>query len=110
MTLNPPVAADSEATSEQASGHRKKLSEGAKAERRLGFLLIAPAVIVMVAVTAYPIVYAIWLSLERYKLELPSQIKFVGFANYRAVLSSRYWWAALEGTGIITLFSVAISR
>src|ERR1700759_406075 len=109
MTVNTPVAADSEATSEQASGHRKQLSEGAKAERRLGFLLIAPAVIVMVAVTAYPIIYAIWLSLERYNLELPKQIKFVGLANYGAVLSSQYWWTALEVTVIITVFSVAIS-
>src|SRR6201994_2225140 len=109
MTVNTPVAADSEATSEQASGHRKQLSEGAKAERRLGFMLIAPAVIVMVAGTAYPILYAVLLCLERDNLEVASQIKFVGFANYGAVLSSQYWWPALEVTVIITVFSVAIS-
>src|SRR5690606_20214972 len=44
--------------------HRGKppLSEGARAERKLAFLLCAPAVIIMVAVTAYPILYALWLS------------------------------------------------
>jgi multiple sugar transport system permease protein len=109
MTVNAQVAAGAEAEREQAPGHRRQLSEGAKAERRLGWLLIAPAVIVMVAVTAYPIIYAIWLSLERYNLELPQQIKFVGLANYGAVLSSPYWWTALEVTVIITVFSVAIS-
>jgi multiple sugar transport system permease protein len=109
MTVNAPVTAGSEAIREQAPGHKKQLSEGAKSERRLGFMLIAPAVIVMVGVTAYPIIYAIWLSLERYNLELPQQIKFVGFANYGAVLSSSYWWTALEVTAIITVFSVAIS-
>jgi trehalose/maltose transport system permease protein len=85
------------------------LSEGARAERRLGWLLCAPAVIVMIAVTAYPVGYAIYLSLERYNLELPQQIKFIGLSNYAAVLSSPFWWQALEVTLIITVFSVAIS-
>jgi multiple sugar transport system permease protein len=88
---------------------KPQLSEGARAERRLGFMLIAPAVIVMIAVTAYPVVYAIWLSLERYNLALPQAKKFIGLANYGAVLSSPYWWHALYVTVIITVFSVAIT-
>ena len=88
---------------------KPQLSEGARAERRLGFMLIAPAVIVMIAVTAYPVVYAIYLSLERYNLALPQAKKFIGFANYGAVLSSPYWWQALEVTLIITVFSVAVT-
>ena len=87
---------------------RGRLSEGARAERRLGWLLCAPAVIVMVAVTAYPIAYAVYLSLERYNLEIPNAVKFVGLSNYWAVLSSWYWWHALIVTLIITVVSVAI--
>jgi multiple sugar transport system permease protein len=98
------------ATAGQApAGRKRQLSEGARAERRLGWMLCAPAVIVMIAVTAYPVGYAIWLSLERYNLELPQNIKFVGLANYGAVLSSPYWWNALKVTLIITIISVAIS-
>jgi len=55
------------------------------------------------------VVYAIYLSLERYNLALPQAKKFVGFANYGAVLSSPYWWQALEVTLLITVFSVAIT-
>ena len=88
--------------------HRKQLSEGARAERRLGWWLCAPAVVVMIAVAAFPIIYAIWLSLQRYDLRFPSQAKFIGFANYGAVLSSPYWWHALWVTLIITVVSVAI--
>ncbi len=109
MTVNAPVTAGAEAVREQAPGHKKQLSEGAKAERRLGWLLCAPAVVVMLGVTGYPIIYALWLSLERYNLELPQDVKFIGFANYGAVLSSSYWWTALEVTLIITVFSVAIT-
>ena len=92
-----------------AKGRRRQLSEGAKAERRLGWMLCAPAVIVMIAVTAYPVIYAIFLSLERYNLEYPQLVKFIGFSNYAAVLSSSYWWQALEVTLVITVFSVAIT-
>jgi multiple sugar transport system permease protein len=96
---------------QETSGRRKKvpLSEGARAERNLGWLLCAPAVIVMVGVTAYPVVYAIILSLQRYNLELPQAVKFIGFSNYAAVLSSPYWWQALKVTVIITVFSVSIT-
>jgi multiple sugar transport system permease protein len=96
---------------ERTGRKRKKipLSEGARAERRLGFLLCAPAVVIMVAVAGYPLVYAVYLSLERYNLEYPQAIKFIGFANYGAVLSSPYWWQALKVTVVITVVSVAVS-
>ncbi len=40
----------------------KSATDDTKSERRLAFALIAPAVILMLAVTAYPIGYAVWLS------------------------------------------------
>jgi multiple sugar transport system permease protein len=88
---------------------RTQLSEGAKQERRLAFWLCAPAVLVMIAVTAYPLVYAVILSFEKYNLEFPQDVRFIGFANYAAVLSSQYWWQALWVTLIITVFSVSIT-
>jgi multiple sugar transport system permease protein len=109
MTVNAQVATGTEPVTEEPGSHRRRLSEGARAERRLGWLLCAPAVIVMVAVTAYPVIYAVWLSLERYNLELPQEVKFVGLSNYGAVLSSPYWWQALWVTVLITVISVAIT-
>jgi multiple sugar transport system permease protein len=97
------------APAEAPARRKPKLSEGARAERNLGWLLCAPAVIVMIAVTAYPVGYAIWLSLQRYNLELPNAVKFVGFDNYAAVLSSPYWWQALWVTVLITVVSVSIT-
>jgi multiple sugar transport system permease protein len=106
-TTTPPVTTT--ATPAHARKKRRQLSEGAKADRRLALWLCAPAVLVMLAVTAYPLVYAVILSLERYNLELPAETKFIGFANYAAVLSSSFWWEALWVTVIITVFSVAIT-
>jgi multiple sugar transport system permease protein len=79
-----------------------------RSDRRLAYLLIAPAVILMLAVTAYPIGYAVWLSLQRYNLAAPDDTAFVGFANYQTVLTDRYWWTAFVVTLAITVISVAI--
>jgi ABC-type sugar transport system permease subunit len=87
---------------------RAPLSEGARAERRLGWLLCAPAVVIMLAVTAYPIGYAIWLSLQRYDLRFPAARHFIGLANYATVLTSNLWWTAFGVTLFITVVSVAV--
>jgi multiple sugar transport system permease protein len=96
---------------EEATSRKKgkpALSEGKKAERKLGLWLCAPAFVVMIAVTGYPIVYSIWLSLQRYDLRFPAQQEFVGFDNYGAVLSNSYWWTAFGTTMFLTVVSVAI--
>jgi len=84
------------------------LSDRAKAERSLGLKLAAPAAILMLAVTAYPIGYAVWLSLQRYDLRTPVENSFLGLDNYALVLGSGTFWKATAATTVITLFSVAI--
>ena len=109
MSTTTPAVTTKPTPAHAAKKAKPQLSEGARAERRLGFMLIAPAVIVMIAVAGYPIVYAVYLSLQRYNLEFPQNKAFIGFANYGAVLSSPYWWQALWVTLIITVFSVSIT-
>ena len=106
MTAKTEVVTTEEPTTK--ARHRKQLSEGARAERRLGWLLCAPAVIVMIVVAAFPIFYAIWLSLQRYDLRFPNEAHFIGLSNYGDVLSSPYWWHALVVTLIITVVSVSL--
>ena len=87
---------------------RTVLTGDRRAQRRLAYRLIAPAVVLMLAVTAYPIIYAFWLSLHRYNLASPADTAFVGFSNYATILSDKYWWTAFFITLIITVISVAI--
>ncbi|MGB2950792.1 MAG: sugar ABC transporter permease [Rhodococcus sp. (in: high G+C Gram-positive bacteria)] len=84
------------------------ISDGKKAERKLGLMLIAPAAFMMLAVTGYPIVYAFWLSLQKYNLAFPEDREFVGLENYVTVLSDGYWWTAFSVTAGITIVSVII--
>ena len=78
------------------------------AEQRLAFALVAPAATLMLAVTAYPIGYAMWLSLQRNNLATPNDTAFIGLDNYVTILTDRYWWTALAVTLAITVVSVSI--
>jgi multiple sugar transport system permease protein len=91
-----------------ASPRQKHLTDRARAERKLGWLLCAPAVIVMLAVTAYPILYAVYLSLLRADLRFPDDNSWVGLNNYITVLTSSLWWQDFGHTALITVVSVAI--
>ncbi|HVL04882.1 MAG TPA: sugar ABC transporter permease [Acidimicrobiales bacterium] len=77
-------------------------------EKRLGWKLTAPAVIVMLAVTAYPMMNALYLSLFSYRLTDPAAREFVGLRNYGVVLSDGLWWQTVFTTVIITVITVAV--
>lgn len=96
------------AAAKHRRGGKAPLSEGKKAERKLGWLLCAPAALVMVAVTAYPILYSIWLSLQRFDLKFPDEREFIGLENYVTVLTNEYWWTAFGVTMLITVVTVVI--
>lgn len=85
-----------------------KASSRTKSERKLAWMLCAPAVVVMLAVTAYPIVYAFVLSLQKLDLRFPEQTEFIGLSNYGTVLGSELWWLDVWNTVVIMVISVAI--
>ncbi len=83
-------------------------SDRLRHERRLGLRLSAPAFLVMILVTAYPLGYAVVLSLFQYRLTDPDGRSFVGLQNYVTVLSDPVWWSAVTTTAIITVVSVVV--
>ena len=48
----------------------------------------------MLAVTAFPILYAIWLSLLDYRIGQP--VRFVGAGNYAALVHDAQFWNGLQ--------------
>jgi multiple sugar transport system permease protein len=85
-----------------------KASSRTRSERKLGWMLCAPAVIAMLLVTAYPIVYAFVLSVQDLDLRFPEEGGFVGLDNYQSVLSSSLWWTDLFNTVFITVITVSV--
>lgn len=72
------------------------------------FLLNAPALLAIVLLVGYPIVYSFWLSLHRYNLKRPSVFTFIGLGNYAALLRSEEFWPALQITLVFTGLAVAL--
>lgn len=57
------------------------------------FLLLAPAMIIMLFVVAVPLVFSLWTSLTPYQLTKPQTIHtFVGFRNYGRLLTDSAFW------------------
>ena len=97
-----------EATPPTKPARNGGVSDRAKSERKLAYMLCAPAVIVMLIVTGYPIAYAFYLSLQKFDLRFPDDKEFVGLSNYGDVLTSSTWWGDVGTTLIITVASVSI--
>jgi multiple sugar transport system permease protein len=100
------VAAPS-AASDRKRG-RPRLTDRARSERKLAFMLVGPAAIVMLAVVAYPLIDTLILSLQRADLRFPAANKFIGLANYGHVLSASVFWQDLWHTVLLTVISVPI--
>jgi multiple sugar transport system permease protein len=99
------IATDAPASSEKP---RRHLTDRARSERRLAFMLVGPAAIVMVLVTAYPLIETIILSLQRADLRFPGANKFIGLSNFGHVLSAPIFRSDLLHTIIITVVTVSI--
>ncbi|MER7557472.1 sugar ABC transporter permease [Nocardioides sp. NPDC126508] len=92
-----------------ATGRRKAVvSDRLKAENALGRKLVAPAVIVMLLVTVFPIVRALWLSFYNYTLTAPDDRRFVGLSNYLTALTDSLFWRATGVTVMIMVITVAV--
>lgn len=77
-------------------------------ERRLGGAMLAPSLAVIALVAAYPICYAVWLSLNEYSVITPGLSRFVGIDNYLDALGSAQFWEAMETTVLFTVISVGL--
>jgi multiple sugar transport system permease protein len=78
-------------------------------DRRLGYALVAPVVVLLLAVTAYPLVYNLWNSFHHVNLsEAGTAQSFVGVDNYSRMFGSSVWVSALERTIAFTAVSVVL--
>jgi multiple sugar transport system permease protein len=70
--------------------------------------MLSPSLAVIALVAAYPIGYAVWLSLNEYSVRVPGLSRFAGFRNYREALTSSEFWEAFRTTFVFTGVSVAL--
>lgn len=83
-------------------------SDRAKAENSLGRRLVAPALILMLLVTAFPMLRALYLSVFSYSLTAPDDREFVGASNYVTALTDSLFWSTTANTVLIMVVTVAV--
>jgi multiple sugar transport system permease protein len=93
---------------EPVSAPKGGISDRSRSERRLGWMLAGPAFVVMLAVTAYPILQAVYESLFSYRLTDPDNRSFTGLRNYWVILTDGLWWQSIGVTVFITVVTVAV--
>jgi multiple sugar transport system permease protein len=97
-----------EAASVQAGTPVGRRSRGTS-ERRLAAYMVSPSLLLIALVAAYPICYAIWLSLHEYSVRVAGLSRWAGtfgLRNYSNILQDPEFWAAVKTTFIFTAFSV----
>jgi multiple sugar transport system permease protein len=74
---------------------------------RTGMLLVLPALLLLCALTLYPLAYGIWISFFSKHSFFPEQ-KFVGLANYLAIFADEEFWRSLKLGLIYSLTTIAL--
>lgn len=78
-----------------------------RGDRRLGMLLLAPALALLAGVTVYPVARVLWLSLER-RVPVFGIAELVGLDHYRFMAGDGAFWNAVAVTVVFAGASVAL--
>ena len=80
---------------------------GSVYDQKVAMLLLAPMMLVLLAVAVFPVLYAFWISLHDLKLTRPHRVPFVGFGNYLKIFADPLFWESVLRTVSFTVMSVA---
>ena len=72
------------------------------------YLLLAPALLIMLSVVIIPIINAVSMSFQSYNLTRPKKIGFIAFQNYEKILQSSQFWSSMGRTGVWVLWGVGL--
>ena len=74
-------------------------------DRAAGYILCAPAVLVVLGLMLYPLLYAVYLSFVTWQ---PGQSTWVGFDNYVRLFADPLFWLALWNTFFYAFWNLAV--
>ena len=88
------------------TGAPQKRRSGGLSEKGLAFWMVTPSMALIALVAAYPILYAVWLSLHEYSVRVAGLSRWAGLNNYTDALQNSEFWDAMTTTLIFTASSV----
>ncbi|HUG61436.1 MAG TPA: sugar ABC transporter permease [Methylomirabilota bacterium] len=71
-------------------------------------VFIWPAVLVVLAISIFPLIYSLTTSFMSFRLVPPTPVRFVGLDNYAQLLQQERFWRVIGTTSLIAFTSVAL--
>ena len=76
-------------------------------ERHFKWLIVAPAVLLILVLSIYPLIFSAWVAFVNYDFQIPGHA-FVGLGNFRQILEDPLAWSSLVTTVLLALACVTL--
>jgi multiple sugar transport system permease protein len=76
-------------------------------ERHFKWLIVAPAVLLILVLSVYPLAFSIWVDFVNYDFQIPGH-DFVGLANFEQIIDDPLALSSLVTTVLLSLADVAV--
>jgi multiple sugar transport system permease protein len=76
-------------------------------ERHFKWVIVAPAVLLILVLSIYPLIYSVWVAFVNYDFQIPGHA-FVGLGNFQQIVSDPLAWTSLATTILISVAAVTL--
>jgi len=95
-------------TETERLGRRRVNPASSWVDRNIRWLLVTPSVLIIVVLTIFPLVFAIWVSFVQFDFSVSNEHPWVGLDNFKEVWQDPVWRHSLWVTLVIATLAVGI--
>jgi multiple sugar transport system permease protein len=96
------------ATRAETIARRRPTAASSWLDRNIKWVLVTPAVLLVLALTIFPLGFSLWASFVQYDFSIGEEHPWVGLDNFRANLDDPVWRHSLQVTVILSVTAVAV--
>jgi len=89
-------------------GRRRTRAASSWVDRHIPWLLVSPAVLIIVALTIFPLLFSIWVSFVQFDFAISNAHPWVAFDNFKTVWQDPVWVHSLWITALIATIAVCV--
>jgi multiple sugar transport system permease protein len=89
-------------------GRRRARTASSWVDRHIRWLLVAPAVVLIVGLTIFPLLFSIWVSFVQFDFSISNEHPWIGLDNFKFVWQDPVWVHSLWLTGLLAAVLVVV--
>ena len=89
-------------------GRRRTRAASSWVDRHIRWLLVAPAVVLILALTIFPLLFSIWVSFVQFDFSISNDHPWIGIDNFKFVWQDPVWVHSLWVTGMLATALVIV--